>query len=354
MSIEKQIFGRMPDGNTVERYILTNKNGMQVSVLTLGGAVQEILVPDRNGRIDNVICGFDTLESYLDCPGQHGALIGRFGNRIARGRFVLDGVTYTLATNNGPNHLHGGLVGYHHKLWAATPLDGDAPALSLQYTSPDGEEGYPGTLTVTVTYTLKQSNALSIHYVATTDKKTVVNLTNHAYFNLGGLGAGNTLSHVLEMDADTYLPVDETKIPTGELRAVAGTPFDFSAPKAIGTGMREDAGDFDCADGYDHCFNFTGGETVEPVWRATLTHPESGRIMKMYTNQPCVQLYTGNHLGDPAFPFTGGHAQVCYGGVCLETQKMPDSPNQSVLTDATLAPGEVYDYTTEYEFGVQA
>ncbi len=350
MSITKQHFGTMPDGNTVERYILTNQNGMEVAILTLGGAVQRILVPDSKGRTDNVICGFDDLDSYLRCPGQHGALIGRFGNRIARGRFTLDGETYTLAINNGVNHLHGGLVGYHHKLWEATPIDGEESALVLRYVSPDGEEGYPGTLTVTVTYTLTKENALSIHYVATTDKKTVVNLTNHAYFNLGGLASGNVLSHRLQLDADTYLPVDETKIPLGELRSVSGTPFDFNTPKAIGDGMREDTGDFDCRDGYDHCFNFTGGEAESPILRATLIHPESGRVMRMYTDQPCVQLYTGNHLGGAAFPFTGGNAQVPFGGVCLETQKMPDSPNQKNLTNTELAPGEIYDYTTVYAF----
>lgn len=352
MAITKQLFGRLPDNREVERYLLTNPNGMRVAILTLGGAIQEISVPDKNGRMDNVICAFDELDSYWKCPGQHGALIGRFGNRIAKGRFVLDGVAYTLATNNGQNHLHGGLQGYHHKIWAATLKDGEEPSLTLQYISPDMEEGYPGTLTVTVTYTLTKHNAISIHYVATTDKKTVVNLTNHAYFNLGGLAGGNVLSHVLWMDADTYLPVDEGKIPTGELRDVSGTPFDFRRPMAVGKGMQA-AGCFDCAAGYDHCFNFTGGESKQPVLRATLSHPENGRVMKMYTDQPCVQLYTGNHLGSHPFPFSGGNAQCKHGGICLETQKMPDSPNRAAFTDATLLPGEVYDYTTVYEFSVQ-
>ncbi len=348
MSIVKQYFGTTPAGREVDRYVLTNKSGMRIAILTLGGAIQEILVPDRDGRLDNVICGFEDLESYLRCPGQHGALIGRFGNRIAGGTFSLDGIRYTLAQNNGPNHLHGGLEGYHHKLWAATPVDADEPALILQYTSPDGEEGYPGTLCVTVTYTLKTNNAISIHYRATTDKKTVVNLTNHAYFNLGGLASGNVLGHELFLDADTYLPVDGTKIPTGEKRSVAGTPFDFRTPKVVGEGMRQG----ECVGGYDHCFNFRGGESDEVVWRGTLTDKKSGRVMKMYTNQPAVQLYTGNHLGDPAFPFTGKNAQCPHGGICLETQKMPDSPNQPQLSDATLSPGEVYDYTTEYAFSV--
>lgn len=346
MSIVRERFGTLANGNEVYRYILKNENGMQIAVLTLGGAIQQILVPDRNGVMDDVICGFDDLASYLDCPGQHGALIGRFGNRIARGKFTLDGVEYTLATNNGVNHLHGGLVGYHRRIWEAEAIDAAEPALVLSYTSPDGEEGYPGTLRVTVTYTLTKSNAISIRYVATTDKKTVLNLTNHAYFNLGGIASGSTLSHRLELDADTYLPVDDTKIPTGEKASVTGTPFDFTTEREIGDGCP--------ADVYDHCFNFAGGETDAPVWRGTLYEPVSGRQMKMYTNQPSVQIYTGNHLGSPKFPFKGGVAQVPYGGVCLETQKAPDAPNQPQLADAVLSPGEVYDYTTVYEFSVRS
>ena len=346
MSIVRERFGVLADSKEVYRYVLANEKGMQVAILTLGGAIQQILVPDKNGVLEDVICGFDDLESYVSCPGQHGALIGRFGNRIARGKFVLDGVTYTLATNNGVNHLHGGIEGYHRRVWEAEALDGAEPSLTLSYTSPDGEEGYPGTLRVTVTYTLTRSNAISIHYVATTDKKTVLTLTNHAYFNLGGIASGSTLSHELVLDADTYLPVDETKIPTGEKASVVGTPFDFTTARAIGDGCP--------ADVYDHCFNFTGGETKTPVLRGTLYEPVSGREMKLYTNQPSVQLYTGNHLGDPKFPFKGGVAQVKYGGVCLETQKAPDAPNQPQLACAVLSPGEVYDYTTVYEFAVRS
>lgn len=344
MNIICEGFGKLGDGRSVFRYRLKNENGMEIAILTLGGAIQKILVPDRAGNYDDVICGFDTLEEYLSCPGQHGALIGRFGNRIARGKFALDGKEYTLATNNGANHLHGGLVGYHHRLWEALPLDGEEPALRLSYTSPDGEEGYPGTLSVTVTYTLTSRNAISIAYHATTDQKTILNLTNHAYFNLAGLG-GNVLSHELWLDADTYLPVDESKIPTGEKASVSGTPFDFTTPVAIGARMPVDA--------YDHCLNFKGGESETPLLRGTLYHKESGREMKMYTDQPSVQLYTGNHLGDPAFPFKG-HAQVKYGGVCLETQKAPDAPNQPHLANAVLAPDETYDYVTIYEFSVRS
>lgn len=346
MSIVRELFGTLPCGDEVHRYILRNENSMQVAIITLGGAIQQILVPDRNGVMGDVICGFDDLESYLACPGQHGALIGRFGNRIARGKFTLDGVTYTLATNNGVNHLHGGRVGFHHKLWSAVATDADEPSVTLSYTSPDGEEGYPGTLCVTVTYTLTNKNGIAIHYVATTDKKTVLNLTNHAYFNLGGIDAGSTLSHELWLDADTYLPVDETKIPVGEKASVVGTPFDFLAARAIGDGAP--------ADVYDHCFNFTGGERGEIALRGVLYDPASGREMKMYTDQPSVQLYTGNHLGDPTFHFKGNVAQVQYAGVCLETQKAPDAPNQPHLAVATLDVGEVYDYTTVYEFSTRS
>ena len=345
MSRVRELFGTLECGAEVYRYILRNENGMQVAILTLGGAIQQILVPDRNGAMDDVICGFDDLASYLACPGQHGALIGRFGNRIARGKFTLDGVEYTLATNNGVNHLHGGLVGFHHKLWSAVATDGEEPSLALSYTSPDGEEGYPGTLCVTVTYTLTKQNGIAIRYVATTDKKTVLNLTNHAYFNLGGLASGSTLSHELWLDADTYLPVDETKIPLGEKASVVGTPFDFLVARAIGDGAP--------ADVYDHCFNFKG-ECSDVVLRGVLYEPVSGREMKMYTNQPSVQLYTGNHLGGNAFPFKGGVKQVKYAGVCLETQKAPDAPNQPHLAVATLDKGEIYDYTTVYEFSTRA
>lgn len=345
MSITREVFGTLPDGTKIDRFLLENANGMRVAILTLGGAIQQILVPDREGCMGDVILGFDTLDDYLQCPGQHGALIGRFGNRIAKGKFTLDGVEYTLAVNNGPNHLHGGLVGYHHKVWDAVPEQGDEPALQLTYVSPDGEEGYPGTLCVKVTYRLTASNGISIHYVATTDKKTVLNLTNHAYFNLTGNSSRNILAHELMLQADTYLPVDETKIPTGEKRDVTGTPFDFRTPKAIGRELVDD--------GYDHCLNFTGGESANVALRGTLYDPESGREMRMYTNQPAVQIYTGNHLGGDAFPFKGNCKQVQHAGVCLETQKMPDAPNQPSLCRAELAPGEVYDYTTVYEFGVR-
>lgn len=353
MSIQKHWFGSLPDGRAVHRYILQNQNGMTVSLLDFGGAVQQILVPDRNGRLNDVVGGYDNILDYYYGDGYQGALIGRFGNRICRGKFTLEGKDYDLYINNGVNHLHGGKEGFSHKIWEATPVDGDEPALQLHYVSPDGEEGYPGTLDVTLTYTLKASNSLSIRYVATTDRRTVLNLTNHTYFNLGGFASGKVFDHVLQLDADTYLPTDDTLIPTGELKSVAGTPFDFRTPKAVGKDFFADNEDLRLAGGYDHCFNFVGGESKEPVLRATLYEPLSGREMKVYTNQPCVQFYSGNFLNNAEHPFKGGYPQGTQNALCLETQHMPDAINHKNFTNVILDPGEAYDYTTEYAFSVK-
>ncbi|MBE6554817.1 MAG: galactose mutarotase [Ruminococcaceae bacterium] len=353
MSIQKQHFDTLPDGREVYRYLMRNESGMSVAILDLGGAIQQILVPDRRGRYTDVVGGYDNAFDYFYGDGYQGALIGRVGNRIARGKFTLGGKEYSLYINNGVNHLHGGKEGFSHKIWSVTAKDGSEPALELSYVSPDGEEGYPGTLTVTVTYTLTARGGLSIRYVATTDKTTVLNLTNHCYFNLGGFASGKILDHVLMMDADTYLPTDETLIPTGELRSVAGTPFDFRAPKEVGKDFCADNVDLKIAGGYDHCFNFTGGATAEPTCRATLYHKESGREMKVYTNQPAVQFYSGNFLNNADHPFKGGYPQGLQNALCLETQHMPDSINQKGFTNTVLHPGEVYDYTTEYVFSVR-
>ena len=353
MSIQKLFFGHLPDGRATHRYILQNKNGMTVSFLDFGGAIQQILVPDRNGKLTDVVGGYDNILDYYYGDGYQGALIGRFGNRICRGKFALDGKDYDLYINNGANHLHGGKEGFDHKIWEVDPIDGDEPQLRLHYVSPDGEEGYPGTLDVTVTYTLRSTNALSIRYVATTDRRTVLNLTNHTYFNLGGFASGKVFDHVLQLDADTYLPTDDTLIPTGELKSVAGTPFDFRSPKAIGKDFFADDTDLKLAGGYDHCFNFIGGESKEPVLRATLYEPSSGREMKVYTNQPCVQFYSGNFLNNGDHPFKGGYPQATQNALCLETQHMPDAINHRNFTNVILNPGEVYDYTTEYVFSVR-
>ena len=353
MSIEKKLFGTLSDGREVYAYTLKNASGTSVKILNYGGTLVELNVADRNGKIEDLIGGYDTLDSYVNGDGYQGALIGRFGNRINKGKFTLEGVNYTLFINNGENHLHGGEFGFDKKIWDAEAIDGDEPILKLHVLSPDGDEGYPGNLDVTVTYTLTKENGLSIHYEATTDKATPINLTNHTYFNLGGYNSGSVHSHILTLDADTYLPTDERLIPTGELRSVFGTPFDFRSPKRIGEDISSDNVDIKLGGGYDHCLNFAGGETAEPVKRGELYEEKSGRVMELYTNQPCVQLYTGNFLTNEKYPFKGGYPQSIQTFVCLETQHMPDSINQIGFTDCVLRPGEKYDFTTEYRFSVK-
>ncbi len=351
--ITKHLFGTLDGGTDIYTYTMKNKNGMSVRVSEFGGALVEVRVPDRWGRMTDVIGGYDSLRDYVLGDGYQGALIGRVGNRIAKGKFNLDGKNYSLFINNGPNSLHGGKLGFSHKIWSVKPVDGDEPKLILTLTSPDGEESYPGTLTVTVTYALLASNALSIHYEATTDKKTIVNLTNHTYFNLGGYASGKVFDHVLQMDVDRYLPTDENLIPTGELRSVDGTPFDFREPKTIGRDFDMENEDIKLAGGYDHCLCFAGGETKEPVLRVTAYEPNSGRMMQVFTNQPCVQFYTGNFLTNSEHPFKGGYPQNQQALFCLETQKMPDAINHSNFDNVVLNPGETYDYTTIYQFSVK-
>ncbi|MBE6596437.1 MAG: galactose mutarotase [Ruminococcaceae bacterium] len=353
MSIKKKLFGILADGREVYSYTLRNKNGMKVKIMSYGGTILEIRTADRNGCFTDVIGGYDSLASYVGGDGYQGALIGRVGNRICDGRFSLDGKDYTLAVNNGKNHLHGGLEGFDSKIWEAREIDGDEPELMLSYTSPDGEEGYPGTLTVKVTYKLTEDNGLSINYKATTDKKTVINLTNHSYFNLSGCADGNVLDHELFLDADSYLPTDDTLIPTGELKSVEGTPFDFRKPKTIGRDIFCDDTALKYAGGYDHCLNFRGGETGKIEKRAELYDPKSGRVMSVYTDQPCVQFYTANFLNNEKYPMKCGFRQTPKSFVCLETQHMPDSINHPNFTSCVLDAREVYDYTTIYKFSVR-
>ncbi len=351
--ITKHFFGTLDGGKEVYSYQMKNANGMTVRICEFGGAIMEIRVPDRWGRMSDVVGGFDSLRDYVLADGYIGALIGRVGNRICDGRYTLDGKEYTAFCNNGKNSLHGGKVGYSHRVWSVKPVDGDEPKLILTLESPDGEEGYPGTLKITVTYALLSSNALSIHYEAVTDKKTIINLTNHAYFNLGGYASGKIFDHVLQIDADRYLPTDETLIPTGELRSVEGTPFDFREPKAIGRDFDMDHTDIKLAGGFDHCFCFAGGETKEPVLRVQVYEPNSGRMMSVYTNQPAVQFYSGNFVADPEFPLKGGYPQNKQSLFCLETQKMPDAINHEGFDNIVLNPGEVYEHTTIYQFSVK-
>lgn len=349
--IQKTVFGQLPDGRDVHLFTLRNRTGMEVQITNYGGYIVSVMTADRTGKYDPVTLGVPTLADYVKGTPSFGPIIGRFGNRIAKGKFTLNGQEYQLAVNSGGNHIHGGRVGFDKKLWAATPVDGTEPALKLQYTSPDGEENYPGTLAVEVTYTLQKDNALRIDYRATTDKPTVVNLTNHAYFNLSGMKR-DVLGHEVLINADKFLPTDKAQIPTGELRSVAGTPFDFRKSTSIGARIN-DTTDVQIRNGfgYDHCWVFT--DTANKLrLGAVVYEPQSGRVMEMYTTEPGVQLYTANHLngklqGKEGVPYTRRF------GLCLETQHFPDSPNQPNFPTTTLNPGETYRSTTVYKFGTR-
>ncbi len=351
--ITKQYFGMTEDGRDVYTYLMSLPSGMSVRISQFGGAIVELRVPDRYGRLADVVCGYDALQDYLTDPACLGALIGRVCNRIDGGAFTLDGKTYRLYQNDGQNSLHGGRIGFSDQVWDAQVEDGEEPRLILSLESPDGEENYPGTLQVTVTYTLLRSNALSIRYHATTDRKTIVNLTNHAYFNLGGFASGRIFGHVLQMDADAYLPTREDLIPTGEIRSVKGTPFDFRSPKSIGADFDLDHPDLKLAGGFDHCLCFRGGETREPALRIEVWEPTSGRAMQVYTNQPAVQLYSGNFMYQITSPLKGGLPAENQIGFCLETQKMPDAINHPSFSDTVLAPGEVYEHITIFQFSTK-
>lgn len=347
--IEKSYFDKMPTGEEVYAYTLRNTNGASVKILTLGGRINQINVPDKNGVLADVVCGFDNVASYLVDSAYQGALIGRFGNRIKNGKFTLDGVEYTLFQNNGNNHLHGGEVGFDKKIWEAKAWQiGSEMFLELKIVSEDGEEGYPGKLCVTVLYSFNDENVLSINYKATTTKKTIVNLTNHAYFNLGGYDSGNIMEHELWLDADKFTETDSELIPTGVELEVDGTEFDFRQEKLIGKDIDADNINLRYGQGYDHNFvlNFDG--TVKHF--ATLKDTKSGRIMKAYTNQPCVQIYAGNCINPDDAPFKNGVKQVKRCGICLETQHSPDAPNQPNFISCELDVGELYDYTTIFKF----
>ena len=350
MSITKELFGIHRD-TEVYKYILNNAEGMSVALTNYGATILSINVPDKNGKMADVICGYDDLKSYIEGDGYQGAIIGRIGNRICRGQFTLDGIQYNMFINNGPNHLHGGKEGFDKKIWSVIAInDSDEPSIKFHLLSKDGEEGYPGNISAVVTYQLKNDGSLSITYDADTDKKTIINLTNHTYFNLGGYNSGKIYDHEMWMDADTYLPTDETLIPTGEIRSVDGTPFDFRTAKKIGQDIKSDDTDIVIAGGYDHCLNFIGGESDIPKLRAKITEHTSGRIMEMYTNQPCVQFYSGNFLSNENYPFKKGVPQSQQMAFCLETQHMPDAINHQNFTNVILEPDEHYCYTTIYKF----
>ena len=360
----------LKDGREVTLYALANDNGTTATVATYGGTLVSLTTPDRDGHISDVVCGYrlEDFDYYTEADGYLGALVGRVANRINKGTFTLDGVTYDqLYINDGDNHLHGGKVSFSYKIWTVESIteEADSVALTLAYTSVDGEEGYPGTLTVKVTYALNNNGALSLHYVATTDKATPINLTNHAYFNLGGYDKGDILDHELWLDAESYLAGDEALIPTGEILPVDSTPFDFREAKPIGEDFYADHKDLKLAGGYDHCFNFKGWQNCrsggEVVVRGYVHDPKSGRDMTMLTNQPCVQFYSANFLKNPAYPLRGSeigdsniYPQKTQHALCLETQMMPDSMNHENFTDCILRPGQVYDYTTVYVFSTDA
>ena len=350
MSITQNLFGNYRNQD-IYKFTLTNECGMSVELTNFGATLISINALDRNGIANDVIGGYDNLQSYIEGDGYQGAIIGRIGNRICKGKFSLDGIDYEMYINNGPNHLHGGKEGFDKKIWDVISInDTNEPSIKLSYLSVDGEEGYPGNLGVVITYTLKNDGSLIIQYDADTDKRTIINLTNHTYFNLGGYDSGKIYDHELWMDADTYLPTDDTLIPTGEIKSVEGTPFDFRIPKKIGQGIHNDYIDLILAGGYDHCLNFTGGETELPKLRARVCHKSSGRVMEMYTNQPCVQFYSGNFLTNEKYPFKNNVPQSIQMAFCLETQHMPDSINHDNFTNVILEPEQHYSYTTIYKF----
>ena len=348
--ITKALFGKLPCGCEVYAYTLTNASITSACILNYGGIIKNIWVKDKNGAAADVVCGFDTIDGYLTSGGYQGALIGRIGNRIAKGKFTLDGKEYQLYCNDGNNSLHGGKRGFNTKIWKVEESGtAEEPALVLTTTSPDGEENYPGTLDVKVTYTLTKDAGLSIHYEATTDKATIISMTNHAYYNLGGVGSGVIDDQILWLDADRINKIDDELIPDGTLMDVTGTPYDFRTAKAIGADFGADEHMLKTFGGYDHNFCFAGFDGKIAL-RGKITDPKSGRKVSLYTDQPCVQIYTGNMVNpdDPAFK--GGVKQYKHCAVCLETQAMPDSINHPNFTNTVLRPGEKYDTTTLYVF----
>lgn len=336
----------------MELYTLTNSSGMKVTITNFGGKVVSLHVPDKNGKLADVVLGYDSISQYPDGNPYFGALIGRFGNRIAGGQYTLNGETVELAKNNGPNALHGGPGGFHNVLWKAKPFtDANGQGLELSYESRDGEEGYPGHLRVQVIYLLSENNELVIAYDATTSKPTVVNMTHHSFFNLRGEGNGDILGHQFELFAAHYLPVDSTLIPTGEIRSVKGTPFDFLKPHAAGERIAAEDIQLKYGNGYDHCWVVSQSFPGEMVLVARVTEPESGRVMELLTTEPGLQFYSGNFLSGKD-KGKGGKSYEFRSGFCLEAQHYPDSPNKPQFPSTVLKPNEHYNQRTIYRFGV--
>jgi aldose 1-epimerase len=347
MGVTKKAFGTTADGAEVDLYSLTNSRGLKLKVITYGAMITAVELPDRDGKSQNVTLHRDTLADYEAGHPYFGCVAGRYANRIAKGEFTLDGAEFTLAKNdNKVNHLHGGNQGFDKYVWKAEPVEGDGfVGVKMTHVSPDGDEGYPGTLTATVTYTLNDDNELTMEYTATTDKPTVVNLTNHAYWNLAGAGSGDVLGHELMLNADQYLPVDHELIPLGDPESVKDNPMDFTRPKTIGSRIDQVEG------GYDHCYvlNQTAGEKMTLC--ARVVEPQSGRVMEIHTTQPAVQFYTGNFLDGSIV--TGKVEYEKHFGFCLETQHYPDSPNHPAYPSTVLRPGETYHEVTVHKFSVQ-
>jgi len=350
--IKKELFGKLADGSEAYLYTLKNASGMTVQITNYGATVVSIVVPDRNGKLADVALGYDSPGSYTDGTAYFGAIAGRYANRIAKGRFTLDGKTYQLTLNDGPNTLHGGKIGFNKVLWTAEPLEtSKGEALKLTYVSKDGEEGFPGTVTITVTYTVTKDNSLRIDYKGTTDKTTVLNVCNHSYFNLTGDPTKTILDHELMINAEKYTPVDSTLIPTGELASVAGTPFDFRKLTPVGSRINDDNAQLKICKGYD--LNWVLNDYNKKVRKAAeLYDPSTGRVLDILTDQPGIQFYTGNFLNGTDVG-KGGIKYQFRTGLALETQHYPDSPNEPKFPSVTLKPGQTYSTTTIYKFSVK-
>lgn len=351
LPVSNEDFKTTVNGKSTDLFTLSNSNGMKVAITNYGGRIVSWLTPDQNGDYDDIVLGFDSIDGYLNANELYfGALIGRYGNRIQDGEFSLEDSDYTLATNNGPNHLHGGPGGFHNVVWDAKQLD--EHHLLLQYVSENGEEGYPGKLKVQVLYELTENDELKIHYSATTDESTVVNLTNHAFFNLGGAASGTINDHQMKLNADHYTPVDSTLIPTGEIAAVENTPFDFTERKAIETDLSEDNEQLNNGDGYDHNFVINKDEDGTLAKAAQVTDPESGRVLEIFTTEPGIQFYGGNFL-DGSDTGKEGEPYEYRTAFCLEPQHFPDSPNQPGFPSVVLQPDSVYNSLSVYRLSAK-
>ncbi len=347
--MQKQSFGKTADGQQVDLYVLTNKNGMEARITNYGGTMVSLKVPDRSGKLEDVVLGYDNLDGYASGKAYIGATVGRYANRIAHAAFTLDGVTYTLAKNDGDNHLHGG---FNKRVWTAKDVSSSAgQALELTYLSKDGEEGFPGNLPIKVVYTLTDKNELKIDYSATTDKDTVLNLTNHAYFNLAGQGNGDVLQQQMMIRADRFTPIDATSIPTGELRSVKGTPFDFTRVTAIGARIDQDDQQLKMGKGYDHNWVLNNEKPGSLFLAAQAYDPHSGRVLEVLTTEPGIQLYTGNFLD--GIHGKDGKVYNRRFAFCLETQHFPDSPNHPNFPTTELKPGQHFESTTVYKFSTR-